>query len=78
LNGEANQDIHALLKDCWETSGRYLPVEVIGQGDPREAVFQGLLVDDSVACGANLATWLGQIKMAGVGTAPVSPGWLGK
>jgi hypothetical protein len=54
----ANERLNGIIRGCWELSGRYLPVSVVPQGDPREAVFGDLLVDDAVASGRNLADWI--------------------
>jgi hypothetical protein len=50
--------VMGVARECWQWSGRYLPVEVVRQGDPKEAALRDVLVDDSVAAGANLGDWL--------------------
>jgi hypothetical protein len=50
--------VMAVARECWQWSGRYLPVEVLRQGDPKEAALRDLFVHDSVAAGANLGDWL--------------------
>jgi hypothetical protein len=55
---EGNAALRALIEDCCAVSFRYLPVEIILQGDPREAIFASILVDDSRDSGENLTEWL--------------------
>jgi hypothetical protein len=49
IESAENQALRDRCQQCWELSQRYLPVVVIGQGDPREAVMSGLLVDTQPA-----------------------------
>jgi protein transport protein SEC24 len=58
LGTAENERLNAIIQDCWNLSERYLVVEVIGQGSPREAVLGELLVDDSAVSGATLADWV--------------------
>lgn len=53
-----------LISNCYELSGKYLPVEVIGQGSPREAVFSEIIVDDSTVSGSNLSSWTQSMRMS--------------
>ncbi|KAH0791221.1 Sec23/Sec24 trunk domain containing protein [Histomonas meleagridis] len=62
LETKENQQLQQLLTECWELSGRYLPVEVIPQGNPKEAIFGEILVDDSAACGAPLQQWMKEFQ----------------
>lgn len=47
LTSAENSSLRELLEQCWTFSGRYLPVEIMTQGDPREAVFATILKDDA-------------------------------
>jgi hypothetical protein len=66
--------VKEVVKSCWEVSGRYLPVEVVRQGDEREQAVRARLLDDSVECGSNLEQWVTQIKG---GRAAPSQRWIG-
>jgi hypothetical protein len=59
--GEGSAALRELIGACWEICGRYLQVEVIVQGDPREAVFNEMLVDDARDCGGDLAEWSAEL-----------------
>jgi protein transport protein SEC24 len=50
--------LNAIVAQCWEFVMRYVRVEVIGQGSPREAIFRDLLVDELLVGGANLVEWI--------------------
>jgi drug/metabolite transporter superfamily protein YnfA len=58
IETEASLRLNSIIRSCWELSGRYLPVLIVPQGDPRETVVGALLVDDSVASGRNIADWI--------------------
>jgi hypothetical protein len=61
LDGPANRDLNAAIQECWTISRRYLPVTLITQGDPREAIFAQLLVEDSAVAGAVFSEWRKQV-----------------
>ena len=50
--------LKSLISNCNELSGKYLPVEVIGQGSNRETVFSEIIIDDSTVSGSNLSLWI--------------------
>ena len=54
LQTQENQALHNLLNQCYNYSGRYLPLEIISQGE----LPQDILVDDLAECGSNLRQWL--------------------
>lgn len=51
------------LQECWTLSGHYLPLEIIPQGSPREAVFGSLLVDSPPGMDS-FSDWLQKVKTA--------------
>jgi hypothetical protein len=57
LGTQANTDLNAAIQECWALSGRYLPVTVIPQGDPREGIFKQILVEDSMLAGEIFSEW---------------------
>jgi hypothetical protein len=57
-----NLKVNELIRECWALSGRYLPVEVIGQGSEREVIFRDILVDDALVAGANFLDWMRQFR----------------
>lgn len=56
--------VQKIISNCYELSGKYLPVEVIGQGSPREAVFSEIIVDDSTVSGSNLTSWTQSMRLS--------------
>jgi hypothetical protein len=62
LETRENQRLNKIIEGCWALSGRYLTVTVMRQGDPREAVFAEVLVDDAIAGGMRLADWIKQFR----------------
>jgi hypothetical protein len=62
LAGNANKAIRKIIDEAWGLSGKYLPVEVIGQGDPRQQAFSELLVDEAGPGGPSLADWMARLK----------------
>jgi hypothetical protein len=58
LDTRENVRLNEVITECYAMSGRYLPVEVIPPGDPREAIFGDILVDVSVASGGDLASFI--------------------
>jgi hypothetical protein len=63
LNSPENERLRALYQQCCELSGKYLPVELICQGDAREAVLNALLVDAQPANPlAALDVWMRELK----------------
>jgi hypothetical protein len=50
IGSEENRKLQQILGDCWNLTGKYVPVEVIPQESPREEVFREILVDDSDVC----------------------------
>ncbi|KAK8899345.1 hypothetical protein M9Y10_001659 [Tritrichomonas musculus] len=63
-NSEEYLKLQKLISNCYELSGKYLPVEVIGQGSPREAIFSEIIVDDSTVCGSNLTSWTQSMRLS--------------
>jgi protein transport protein SEC24 len=61
IQTEMNQRMNEIVADCYALSGRYLPVEVIPPGDPRVSVLGELLVDSSLASGADLSGFLSSV-----------------
>ena len=62
LENPINAQIHYLIEDCWKLSGKYLPVEVIKQGDYKERLFEQLIVDSESNTISGLNKWLSQIN----------------
>lgn len=62
LDTRENKALNDLIRDCWSLSGHFLPTEIITQGNPREAIFGEILVDDSTASGSPLSRWINEIK----------------
>jgi len=50
--------LHSLVESCHILSCKYLPVEVIHQGELRESIFLDLLVDDNKSCGEDLSSFV--------------------
>lgn len=59
-----NTYLQELIQQCMTISQRYLPVEVIPQGDPREAIFGEALIDDATNTHSGYATWSNDIRTA--------------
>jgi hypothetical protein len=55
---EESARLAALIAECYAMSGRYLPVEVVHVGSPREAVFRDILVDGAPGGGSTLQGFL--------------------
>jgi hypothetical protein len=66
LERQANTEINEAIRECWEISGRFLPVTVMRQGDPREELFREILTEDSTAAGAGFAVWKSQFDGVGL------------
>jgi hypothetical protein len=45
IETKENKRIRERCQECWELSQRYLPIEVIGQGDQREMGIGPQIVD---------------------------------
>jgi hypothetical protein len=58
VDTEVNHRLRALVERCWAIAGTYLPVEVLADLENQHQFLQEVLVDDSVACGANLFNWM--------------------
>jgi hypothetical protein len=65
LESEMNRELHRIVQECWNFSGTYIAVEVVGEGSVAEEAMAELFVDDSVACGADLQRWMGQFGVVG-------------
>ena len=63
LDTDDSRYVHSKLQECWSLSGRYLPLEIIPQGSPRESVFGSLLVDTPPG-GETFLDWLQKVKTA--------------
>jgi hypothetical protein len=61
-----NADLNTMIEECWTISGRYLPVTIIPQGDPREDIFNQILVEDSTIGGAAFSEWMKEIGQIAV------------
>jgi len=63
LETPENEIVRRKCQECWEVSRRYVPVIVIAQGDPRESVLSGILVDSQPANPvASLDVWIRELK----------------
>jgi hypothetical protein len=63
LEGKENQSLREKYEKCCELSGKYLPLMLIGQGDPREVVMGSLLVDSQPANPlAALDVWIREMQ----------------
>ena len=47
LTTQENEALRNLLEQCWAFSGRYLPVQIMTQGNPHEAVFGDILKEEA-------------------------------
>jgi hypothetical protein len=56
-----NQKLNQLINDCYALSGKYLPVDIIPAGDPREEVFRDILVDMRTDEGGDLKAFISQM-----------------
>jgi hypothetical protein len=59
-----NTKLNKLIDECCAWSRRYLPVEIIPPGSPREAIFAEVLVDASAESGSDLNVFLSEITVA--------------
>jgi hypothetical protein len=63
LDSKESEDLNARIGECWEISGRYLPVEIIAQGNPKEAEIASLLVDTQPANpNLGLEVWIRELR----------------
>ena len=62
LTTQENTNLRALFDFCWNFSGRYLPVEIMTQGDPREAIFGTILRDEGGQDVLPLSEWMKQMR----------------
>ncbi|KAK8893671.1 hypothetical protein M9Y10_022098 [Tritrichomonas musculus] len=53
--------IQNVVNSCYMLSGRYLPVEIIPPGSPREAIFSDILVDMIPVKGSNLTAFIAEM-----------------
>jgi hypothetical protein len=58
LEGDLNKELHRIIQQCWDLTGIYISVEVIGEGNEGEAAISQFFVDDSTACGCDLTRWM--------------------
>lgn len=58
LQTQTNQSIHQVINESWGLSGRYLPVEIMSQGNPKESIFSDIIVDNNKKCGFDLENLL--------------------
>lgn len=58
------QKLQNIIQGCWELSGMYLLVEVIGKGSPRESVFSEIIVDDAKLMGSDLNQWINSLRLS--------------
>lgn len=64
LQTESSQYVQNLIQESMTISQRYLPVEIIPQGDPREQIFGSILVDDATDTHSGIDNWLNEIRTA--------------
>jgi len=62
IQTDENAYVQSMINDCWTLSGCYLPVEIILQGSPKEALFSDILVDSSSTTHSGLGVWLAEVK----------------
>ena len=53
--------IQNVVNSCYVLSGRYLPVEIIPPGSPRESIFSDILVDMIPVKGSNLTAFIAEM-----------------
>ena len=58
LQTPENQHLNALITDCYTLSRRYLLLEIIPPGSPRESIFAELLVDMSQISGSDMSSFV--------------------
>jgi hypothetical protein len=58
---QANPELNAVVQECWEISGRFLPVTVVQMGSLQEAKLRRFLIDDSTDAGAVFQIWKKQM-----------------
>ena len=56
------QRLQELINESMNISARYLPVEIIPQGDSREVIFSDILIDDDSQTRASLAKWMSEVR----------------
>ncbi|OHT07564.1 Sec23/Sec24 trunk domain containing protein [Tritrichomonas foetus] len=56
-----SKQLHEIINGCYLLSGKYLPIEIIPPGSPRESVFSELLVDVIPVKGSNLAAFIAEM-----------------
>lgn len=56
-----NAIIQNVINSCYILSGRYLPLEIIPPGSPREAIFSDILVDMIPVKGSNLTAFVAEM-----------------
>jgi hypothetical protein len=64
LEGPLNRELHELIQECWNFTGIYIAVEVVGEGSDADEALAELFVDDSAACGRDLRAWAVQFGVA--------------
>lgn len=62
LNTPENQALQGLINESMNMSARYLRVEIITQGSPRESEFQDILVEDSQTSGKTFSGFLSEFS----------------
>ncbi|KAH0789179.1 Sec23/Sec24 trunk domain containing protein [Histomonas meleagridis] len=63
LETNENKIINEKIAECYNLSGKYLPVEIIPPGSEKEALFAEFLVDCSKACGSDVGPFIGQTNV---------------
>ena len=57
----SNAQLLELINQCYTFSGKYLPIEIIPPGSPRESIFSEILVDMIPVNGGNLAAFISEM-----------------
>jgi hypothetical protein len=58
LETALNKELHVMIQECWNFTGTYISVEVVGEGTEGEAALAELFVDDLDVCGGDLQRWM--------------------
>jgi hypothetical protein len=63
LDSKESEDLNRRIEECWDISGKYLPVEILVQGNPKEVEIASLLVDTQPANpNLGLEVWIRELR----------------
>ena len=62
LETPESQRLQELINESMNISAKYLPVQIIPQGDQREIIFSEILVDDDAQTRASFSKWMSEIR----------------